>query len=127
MFPPLFSFLKVSSGLEEDRAALALPWGRAQRGEQGRALPSLSPSSTLPSSQQIWETFPEEVRKFLQETEMEVFRNFASVRCTSFLFLSFSFLNGICCLNISVLFFSSSILLFLEGSNFAQEIHSNRK
>lgn len=41
MFPPLFSFLSQLR-TEEDRAALALPWGRAQQGEQGRALVSQS-------------------------------------------------------------------------------------
>lgn len=89
-------------GLGGDRAELALPCGRAQQGEQGRALQSLHPFSTLLPSQQFWETILEEVRKFLQQQEMKIFRNFSSVRCTFFLFLSLFFLNGICCLNISV-------------------------
>lgn len=89
--------------LEEDRAELALSCGRARHRELGRALQSLRPSSTLLASQQIWEIFLEEARKFLQQKEMKIFRNFSSVRWTFFLFLSLSFLNGICCLNISLL------------------------
>lgn len=48
---------------------------------------------------------------------MEIFRNVSSARCTFFLFLSHFVLNGICCLNISVLLSSVLFCSYMKAAN----------